>query len=387
MKPSSSLLPGRLSAQVAFYSYRWLAWAVAALALTLPGRPVETLPRDAGLLLLAGVINVVATTQVHQYVRLVQLRPRLLLLDLLGCAALLWFSGSAVLPFLPYALSSLILPALLFGWPGGLVAAFNFLMLDLLGLMLFHGSLFAEYSGLDRFGRLLMPVAFTLVCITLERMLHARAAPMQHPTQPLVVPSSPPQPPVSPPSMANPTSRSSMLSERQLMRAALFPPLPPRTPLPLVITRALEQHANPVRRLRFELVPHPNGAIIATLEQLGAGFGAEGGFNVRVSSEGTLQPLAAAQQIALLHTAQEALRNVQQHAQAHTVLIHVAYAAETVTLTIHDDGIGLANASYERPGMHALRAMRYRILEFDGEFAVLADEHGGTTVQVVVPYV
>ncbi|PDW03419.1 sensor histidine kinase [Candidatus Viridilinea mediisalina] len=386
MKPSAPQWPGRISAHAAFYSYRWLAWAIAALALTMPGRPVETLPRDAGILLLAGVINVVATALSHNYVRLVQAQPRMLIFDLMGCVALLWLSGSAMLPFLPYALSSLVLPALLFGWPGALVVTLAFLFLDLLGLNLINSATSAELSGLDLFARVLTPLAFALVWVSIERMFMGTGQPPEPQAAPPVVPPHPPQA-EAPPSMPLPEAQSSGLSERQRMRAALFPPLPPRNPLPLVITRALEQHANPARRLLFDLKPIPDGSILPTIEQLGAAFAQQSDFTVRVTSSGHPQPLAAAQQTLMLHTAQEALRNVQQHAQARTVLIDVGYAAETVTLTIHDDGVGLPNGSYERSGMHALRALRYRIAEFDGEFFVLEGERGGLTVRAVVPYV
>lgn len=386
VKPSAPQWPGRMSAHAAFYSYRWLAWAIAALALTMPGRPVETLPRDAGILLLAGVINVVATALAHSYVRLVQNQPRLLLFDVMGSIVLLWMSGSAMLPFLPYALSSLVLPALLFGWPGAFVATLAFLFLDLLGLNLINSATSAQFTGLDLFARVLSPMAFALVWISIERML---MAPAQSPQPPPVLPVVPPRPPEAdtPPSLAQSEAQSSRLSERQRMRAALFPPLPPRSPLPLVITRALEQHANPARRLLFDLSPNPDGTILSTLEQLGAAFAQQSDFAVRVTSSGQPQPLAAAQQTLVLHTAQEALRNVQQHAQARTVLIDVLYAVETVTLTIHDDGVGLPNGSYERSGMHALRALHCRIAEFDGEFSVLEGESGGLTVRAVVPYV
>ncbi|NTV63260.1 MAG: ATP-binding protein, partial [Oscillochloris sp.] len=39
-----------------------------------------------------------------------------------------------------------------------------------------------------------------------------------------------------------------------------------------------------------------------------------------------------------------------------------------------------------RPGMHSLRAVRYRLAELDGQFAVFESESGGVTVRATLPF-
>lgn len=384
MKPLAPQWPARISAHTAFFSYRWLAWAIAALALTLPGRPVATLPRDAGILLLAGVINVVATALAQSYVRLAQARPQLLVLDLIGGAVILWLSGSAVLPFLPYALSSLILPGLLYTWRGSLLGAVAFMALDLIGLATLNASPDAAPSGAALLARLFTPLIFALIWSTAGRRL-IQTEPITH-GQPPTTTNLPRQATTRPsqPGAAQPP-RSTPAAERA-RPDPLAPFLDqPISPLPLVLTRAAEQRADPARRMLYEVTPDQGGSLAAALDQLAALAG-QSGVEVRVSSAGEVRPLALPQQAVLLRVAQEALLNIQQHASAHTALLHLDYEADTVALVVQDDGVGLLDGTYERPGLHALRAVRYRLTELDGQLAVFEGESGGVTVRASLPY-
>jgi signal transduction histidine kinase len=119
---------------------------------------------------------------------------------------------------------------------------------------------------------------------------------------------------------------------------------------------------------------------------MGALFAEQIGVEVRVGVGGTPLLLGAAQQTLLLRTAQEALLNVQRHAQAQHVAVQLRYTLDTITLTIQDDGIGLLDGTYERPGMHALRSLRYRLAEFDGQLSVFEGESGGVTVRAMLPH-
>jgi signal transduction histidine kinase len=107
---------------------------------------------------------------------------------------------------------------------------------------------------------------------------------------------------------------------------------------------------------------------------------------VRTTVVGTVQPLSQAYHMVLLRCAQEALLNVQQHAHAHSVQIALTFEARAVTLVIQDDGVGLLDGTYERPGLHALRAVRYRLSELDGQLAVFESENGGVTVRATLPF-
>jgi signal transduction histidine kinase len=132
-------------------------------------------------------------------------------------------------------------------------------------------------------------------------------------------------------------------------------------------------------------VPAENLTFTAAIDQLAMSFGRQGGVETRVTSMGVIRPLTNVQHGMLLRVAQEALLNVSQHAHAHTVLMTIMFEPSAVTLGIHDDGVGLLDGTYERPGMHALRAIRYRLSELDGQLAVFESESGGVTVRATLP--
>jgi signal transduction histidine kinase len=87
----------------------------------------------------------------------------------------------------------------------------------------------------------------------------------------------------------------------------------------------------------------------------------------------------------LVRLTQEALLNVQQHAHAASAVCTLRYDATSVVLLLQDDGVGLLDGTYERPGLHALRAMHYRLAELGGRLDVFETEGGGVTVRASMP--
>ncbi|MFV9503395.1 MAG: hypothetical protein AB4911_02400 [Oscillochloridaceae bacterium umkhey_bin13] len=382
MKRSANPWRAPLRDHSAFFSYRWLAWVIAALALTLPGRPVQSLPRDAGLLLLIGVINVVATALAQGYVRVAMRRPTLLALDLAAGAAVLWLSGSSALPFLPYALSGLILPALIYQWRGALVGAAAFIALDLVGLALINPEFGGQLAGSALVTRLLIPAAFAAIWVMLRALLHRdddlptdqHLATQQNLRSARLV--------IDPPDLAQ-APRMARSPRPELPEPRSVPTAPPGS---LVLARtAPPAPSDRKQRLMFDLSFDQNISLEDALEQLGTTLGQQADFTVEVAARGTPHPLSRSYQTVLLRTAYEALLNVQQHARAQAVLITLNYELDQVTLLVQDDGIGLLDGTYERPGLHALRALRYRLVELDGQLLVIEPESGGLRVQAMLP--
>lgn len=373
-----------VSDHVAFFSYRWLAWALAALTLTWPGAATATLPRNAGLLLLLGVINVLVTALAQGYVRLLRQRPLLLLLDLVGGAAVLWLSDSHALPFLPYALGALVLPALAFGWRGALLSALSFIGLDVLGLTLFNPATGAALSSGALIVRVLTPLLTAGAWLVLGRVLVREAGAGAWP-RPRV--ADPPQGGAA--RGSRPAERAGAALARAELKRPLSPGDPaanPRSAASAIATRtAAEHHPAPSRRVVYDLPPTPAITLAAALEQLGRSVARQSGLEVHVTCSGPIRPLHAAQQTVLLRTAQEALQNVQQHARAHMAQVDLCFEPHTVLLTVQDDGVGLLDGTYERPGLHALRAVRYRLAELDGQLSVVEGETGGVTVRAMLP--
>jgi signal transduction histidine kinase len=84
----------------------------------------------------------------------------------------------------------------------------------------------------------------------------------------------------------------------------------------------------------------------------------------------------------LYRIAQEAVANVQKHAEARTATLALACAADRVELSIDDDGRGFS------PGQGAgmgLRQMDERARSLGGELRVKSHNGRGTRVEVIVP--
>jgi signal transduction histidine kinase len=97
---------------------------------------------------------------------------------------------------------------------------------------------------------------------------------------------------------------------------------------------------------------------------------------------GDPRPLARAEEVALVRTAQEALANVRQHSAATSVRVRLRFD-DPVTLSITDDGRGFDPAAVD--GGFGLRGLRDRIAEVRGALDVRSTPDGGTTVEVSVP--
>ncbi|NTU79129.1 MAG: histidine kinase [Chloroflexales bacterium] len=383
MKRSVDRWPVRISAHVAFFSYRWLAWAAAALALTLPGLPVATLPRDAGLLLLIGVINVVATALAQGYVRVARQRPATMLLDLVAGAAVLWLSGSRSLPFLPYAMAGLVLPALLFGWRGALLGSLTFLALDYVGIALLNPEVRSTLGAPGLLARAITPAAFAGAWAALAHVL--TRAPAAAGGQIAQIDLAGAEHSAHDDDHTPGQPQTVRLADRARPQPTATTPANLVSPGPLVLTRAAEQRSDPAHRLLYDLTPTPDLTLASALEQIGASAARQGSLEVRVTCTGSPRPLNQAQHSVLMRAAHEALLNVQQHARAHSALLTLSFESATVALVIQDDGVGLLDGTYERPGLHALRAIRYRLAELEGQLAVFESESGGVTVCATLP--
>ncbi|WP_157522848.1 sensor histidine kinase [Mitsuaria sp. 7] len=104
-----------------------------------------------------------------------------------------------------------------------------------------------------------------------------------------------------------------------------------------------------------------------------------GQFRMRVS--GTPRALPAAMEDELLLIAREGLTNADRHARATEVTLELDYRAEAVTLTVRDNGIGLAPdwASRQmRGGRYGMCGMRERARLMDAGFAVRSVPGAGT---------
>lgn len=94
--------------------------------------------------------------------------------------------------------------------------------------------------------------------------------------------------------------------------------------------------------------------------------------------------LAASREIHVLQIVREALSNIERHAQARAVAVHLARDGERVRVTVDDDGVGFDEAA--RPlHRYGIVIMRDRAQSLAGELAVTPRDGGGTRVELVFP--
>ena len=86
----------------------------------------------------------------------------------------------------------------------------------------------------------------------------------------------------------------------------------------------------------------------------------------------------------LFRIAQEALTNIARHAQANAAFVTLRRAGQEISLTIEDDGRGLAVHHQKRPSL-GMVGMRARARHIGGDLVVANRESGGVRLSVSAP--
>lgn len=375
------------SEHVVFFSYRWITWLLALVVILLQSHSTNNPYLSIWLMLLviAFVMNVVFTSFAQAYVRVVRRRPLVLLLDISASVALVWVSGGAVVPFLPYALGALLLPALMLNWQRALLMSLGFTGLDLWLLVTQPGT--AQVDSLASVAlRCSIPPIFALLWSGMPWL--ARRVVMlplissslhSNQTLPAEQAQLVPEPEMPPPqNMVSPrgqVDRGGQQITGDISVMAQFAPL--RT--------TMEQGKPESWRTTFVMQPHPDVDLSIALNHFVNSFRSQSHIEVHMVQIGATRRLSPVQYSTLFRLVQEALLNVQQHAHATMARLVLRYELTAVILTIQDDGVGLLDGTYRRPGVHALRAMHYRLAELDGYLEVFENDNGGVTVRGTLP--
>ncbi|MBI3774848.1 MAG: ATP-binding protein [Gammaproteobacteria bacterium] len=152
------------------------------------------------------------------------------------------------------------------------------------------------------------------------------------------------------------------------------------------IERLLRQIEFELRGLSHELRPTvlDNLGLLPALEFLAEKVAKRTGISVSVEGK-TQQRLPPAVETALYRIVQEALNNVAKHARAASVKIRLASAAQKVTCTVQDDGIGFVPQG--EPGSEGLGLMgiRERLSALEGTLRVDTKPGHGTVIVAEIP--
>ncbi len=384
-------LPGE---HVLFFSYRWIAWLIAAMAIFWPDQimPMQQPSHTIWLvlLILTGIVNIVFTLTSESYVRILHRRPALFLLDVVVSLVVVWISNGQALPFLPYALGALVLPSLLAGWRGVLMASFLFVSIDAVALFLNRDlppESWLVIAGL----RAVIVIGFACMWLPLRWISHY-GLPLprlftRHPSAWLTD--------------ADHTHTRLVRLESD---PTTFPDVPPqRSPAERIPERIASDmsvaaqlttiHALTERRHNQELEPTFPGKpvplaridLAVALNGIVDRFQADCHIDTQIKLIGVARQLSPVQYNTLFRLAQVSLSNIHRHARAQNAYICLEYDQHSVTLVVQDDGVGLLDGTYQRPGIHALRAISYCLAELDGRLEVFEGQQGGVTVRGVLP--
>ena len=157
--------------------------------------------------------------------------------------------------------------------------------------------------------------------------------------------------------------------------------------------RVARENLVEARRLLWALQPDvpERVSLPEMLQPLAERWAEESGGSVRVTITGQAISLRPEIEVTLLRATQEALANVRKHAQASSVVLTLSYMEDIVALDIADDGIGFdphclpAPSLGETSGRFGLKALRERIEQLEGTFALESTPGSGTTIAVALP--
>jgi two-component system NarL family sensor kinase len=139
---------------------------------------------------------------------------------------------------------------------------------------------------------------------------------------------------------------------------------------------ALSMAIGEVRRISHDLRPAllDDLGLPAALEHIGNELAARSGLTVRVSPRVREEHLPELQAVSLFRVAQEALRNVERHAEARHIDIRLDESHDRLVLRITDDGRGfdVKNIELSKDRGIGLTNMRERVERNGGSFALIS---------------
>ncbi len=144
----------------------------------------------------------------------------------------------------------------------------------------------------------------------------------------------------------------------------------------------LEEARRSVADLRA--APLEGRTLVEALEQLVQETTASAGLPVAWRVEGSVRPLPVRVEVALYRIAEEALRNVVEHARASQAQLRLTFLPRAVHLAVTDDGMGFDPLEIPSDAF-GIRGMRERAQLLGGSLSVQSQPGQGTRLRVTLP--
>jgi len=127
-------------------------------------------------------------------------------------------------------------------------------------------------------------------------------------------------------------------------------------------------------------------SLCAALQETCVDFGERTGVQIECQTDPRADDLRPALLETIWRVSQEALTNVEKHAQAQRVQLSLTHEPHAVVLRVTDDGIGLPEGAENTPGHFGLRGMRERVEGLGGALN-LSEGGDGAVVEARLPLI
>ena len=154
------------------------------------------------------------------------------------------------------------------------------------------------------------------------------------------------------------------------------------------LRKMLGEATNAVERISGHLRPSvlDHLGLSAMLHSAGPEFSARTGVPLELNCGLFTSRLPADAELAFYRILQEALKNVEHHAQAKQATIHLTQHGAFVEMSIQDDGIGFDQDITNGKPRFGLHSMRERATGVGGSVSVKSSPGHGTTIHAQIPF-
>jgi len=343
---------------------RWFGVFTTALLLLMQQRPVSFW----WVWCIAVGITAAVTIAIQPLTRLSIRHPLLIGIDIVCGAGMVAVSGGWTSPFYPTFVAILMLPALVHGLRGGVIAGIA--SSALLATLFFLHGIWNTPDSPALFHRVLLLVS-PVVC----GMVFAQIGTNVHTMR----------------MQATKHSGSSSVEfpewVGQVVRRVV-----PRFPHVFKSIRAARIHALTATQHRTAEVrlalyaAQPQALTLIQKSQLLTDlFAQTTHIAARCVILGRPKPIQLVHSESMRRLIIESLINVAEHAQASSVSVLIRFDERTVTVVIQDDGNGLPDTGIRRAGLHSLQMLMYRVSEVGGRLEVFTTTAGGVAVRAAYP--
>lgn len=151
------------------------------------------------------------------------------------------------------------------------------------------------------------------------------------------------------------------------------------------MSQVANESYNQVRGTVAELQASTSAELTTVLQERAQSIAERAGFEVEFLCDGPTRPLRPQVQTHALYVVQEALHNVEKHADAREVALRLSWEENGLSIVCSDDGKGFDPSSLGTNGHFGLEIMRQRAAEIGGDLSIASSPGAGTEVALSIP--